>query len=373
MSVQAARLVQALNPFPTSALGWFCLGYNVSDAPGRVDAIMQLLLRSSVVDSAVVTQHAVSTVLQRLLREMPATIAISKSPWAVLTPLARDVGSTSAVASCCSEWAAFTGVSTCRLQRDGGVCGRPLCRWRTTPAVFMTLSRGMLQGHVLFLRCFACSAVYGGRWRWDNVPEKSCFPDGFHHARLAGSAKHSTRWFYSTPQICWEIPLLQFLLGCAARGGMSLTGTFEVYMRVWAPTMLGTMYCKRTHFIDKLEVALLAWACVALIEASLLDVSGFLWHLRPHHVSEDFLPLLEVVRAAFDALSILHRCWLAQVIKLLIVDGKWCVQTSVCNARDVGLVWEPALGTGFLKGCTNRPAPGSKYCAEHVSQCTTAP
>ena len=83
----------------------------------------------------------------------------------------------------------------------------------------MTFSRGMELGTVVFLRCFPCRTVYGGRWCWADVPEDSAFPAGYHHPRLSGDAAHPTRWFFVTPQLCWGKDLLNFLLGCVARGG----------------------------------------------------------------------------------------------------------------------------------------------------------
>ena len=47
----------------------------------------------------------------------------------------------------------------------------------------MTMACGMIRGTVVFVRCVVCQAVYGGAWRWDDVPETSQFPDGFHVAR----------------------------------------------------------------------------------------------------------------------------------------------------------------------------------------------
>ena len=57
----------------------------------------------------------------------------------------------------------------------------------------------------------------------------------------------------------------------------------------------------------------------------------------------------------------------------MVVDGKWCVQTMLCNARDVDAVWLPELELGFFRGCVARPLPGGRYCGEHAAQCTMAP
>ena len=123
----------------------------------------------------------------------------------------------------------------------------------------------MLTGQVLFLRCFFCKRVYGGRWRWDNVPENSAFPNGFHHPRLATAQRHPSKWFYATPQIVWEVHLVVFIFSVVARGGLSLTATFEVYKRLWCSGMAQSMYAHRQHFIAKLTVALLTWVAIVLI------------------------------------------------------------------------------------------------------------
>ena len=235
----------------------------------------------------------------------------------------------------------------------------------------MTLSRGMVKGESRVLLCFRCRTVYGGRWCWKGVPEDSAFPSGYHRPQLSGDARHPTRWFFATPQVCWEISLLDFLLGCMARGGMSLTAIFEVYRRLWAFTVEGTMYATRQHFLAKTEVALLVWASVCLIEASPIEAAEFQWVLRPHHIAQDFGPLVTLLRRAFHELAGTHKCKLMTDLRCLIVDGKWCVQTAICNARDGGLVWDSTLATGFLTGCTERPVPGGKYCARHMRECTT--
>jgi hypothetical protein len=137
--------------------------------------------------------------------------------------------------------------------------------------------------------------------------------------------------------------------------------------------MAGTMYQTRQHFIAKLEVALLTWGSIEILESSQIDIDNFQWYLRPHHESNDFVPLCDLVRAAFQALAALHNCKLSQLIRACIVDGKWCIQTTICNARDTGLTWVPALGAGFFKGCVERPLPGNKFCAKHAAQSTLAP
>ena len=50
---------------------------------------------------------------------------------------------------------------------------------------------------------------------------------------------------------------------------------------------------------------------------------------------------------------------------LIVVDGKWCLQVSLCNDRFSSQTWNKDLQAGFFSGCVARPARGSKYCAEH--------
>ena len=62
-----------------------------------------------------------------------------------------------------------------------------------------------------------------------------------------------------------------------------------------------------------------------------------------------------------------------QRVPAVIIDGKWCIQMPVCNARNLGLQWLQTLAVGFLAGCTRRPVPGSRYCDVHLPECTCAP
>ena len=58
-------------------------------------------------------------------------------------------------------------------------------------------------------------------------------------------------------------------------------------------------------------------------------------------------------------------CWEAIVLGA-IVDGKWCMQVSLCNHREGGAIWNKALGTGCMCGCTAMPRKGSQYCSDHL-------
>ena len=129
----------------------------------------------------------------------------------------------------------------------------------------------------------------------------------------------------------------------------------------------------RTHFINKLTMVLLAWGACRLFRAAGQSLDSFQWHMRPHHESMDFEKLLGQVRLAFDGVSSAHRCKLTDLLPAIVVDGKWCVQTPVCNVRNVGMEWSGDLRVGFFAGCVRRPTKGATFCSSHSCECTTAP
>ena len=92
------------------------------------------------------------------------------------------------------------------------------------------------------------------------------------------------------------------------------------------------MYADRPHFIRKLSMVLLTFASIQMFAEAQLRIDGYQWHLRPHHVAEDFATLQPLLKQAWDILAMKHSCWLTQRLKAFIVDGKWCIQTLVCNA-----------------------------------------
>ena len=173
--------------------------------------------------------------------------------------------------------------------------------------------------------------------------------------------------------MCWEVSLLAFLWGCVARGGMSFSAIFDVYTSLWGHTLAESMYGRREHFVKKLTCTMIAYASLQLLEASPLDFCKFEWFLRPHHIAEDFTALLVLVRQAFGGLAAQHDCHLFNAVPALILDGKWSVQTMLCNERGSGLTWSSALAMGFFRGCVRRPDPGSKYCSQHAKDCLLPP
>jgi hypothetical protein len=81
-TVDAGRVMR---PFPAFCLGWFCLGYHLSDSVGRVSAIQQLLVSSGIMHPSVCTADNVRNVLHRLLEHHPRWLTLDKSPLASLT------------------------------------------------------------------------------------------------------------------------------------------------------------------------------------------------------------------------------------------------------------------------------------------------
>ena len=102
---------------------------------------------------------------------------------------------------------------------------------------------------------------------------------------------------------------------------MSFTAIHEVYSQLWDPSLSETQYASRTHFIDKLTVALLAWSCLKMLRDSGVPQASFQWMLRPHHESSDFATLLLLVREAFDRQASRHDCWLFRQVPVVVIDN----------------------------------------------------
>ena len=60
-----------------------------------------------------------------------------------------------------------------------------------------------------------------------------------------------------------------------------------------------------------------------------------------------------------------HDCDLFKKVRACVIDGKWSVQTAVCNDRISGVTWDADLRLGYFRGCEARRHPGSKYCRRH--------
>ena len=71
-------------PLPPTALGWFCLGYHMSDAPGRAATIFSLLQQAGFRPESEGTAQAI---LNRLLRSAPQTVTFAVRPLAAVAPV----------------------------------------------------------------------------------------------------------------------------------------------------------------------------------------------------------------------------------------------------------------------------------------------
>jgi hypothetical protein len=296
----------------------------MSDTLGRPACVAGLLRRAEVAPVELCTESRVLPVLTKLLKMHPNWITMLQSPVAsvvvetVTSPLRHDL------APCVQEWLPIS-INEC--------CGTPLARWKLVPATFLTLASGLKSGHVVCFKCFKCNSVYAGCWQWLGVCKSEQFPEGHHSPRLVSANALAHRWFFATPQLLVvETVLLAYVLGLLARGGVSFTGFAAVYSTMWLASMEGTMYASRTHFLQKLELNIIVYAAIMMFAESGLCVRNFAWTLRPHHEARDFEDLLGLVRQAFEILARAHACWLFRSVPALVVDGKWCIQTSICNA-----------------------------------------
>jgi hypothetical protein len=348
-------LSSSLHPLLPEHLGVLAIGCLCADAPARPPAVRDLLAQHFGVS---LSAERIAVVIERVKAQWPQLLGSHTGPESVLQPRSTQHAALVFTQTVPSHWH-----GNCVL--DGGL----LIRVATLPTVCFTLAFGMCRGEVLLLRCVDCGACYAGPWCWPTGGDSKNFPEGHHHPKGVTNLERleNSRWFFATPRVCWETALLRLFLLLAARGGVSWTALFVVYNSLFGSTLAGTQYAHREHFVKFVEMAVMVWGALRLICGARVDS---LWavqqHLRPHHVADDFRDLLAATRRAWERLAALHTCWLCRKWPGVIVDGKWCVQVSLCNYRPCGAVWCEALATGAVIGCTNRPQRGSKYCAAHL-------
>ena len=176
------------------------------------------------------------------------------------------------------------------------------------------------------------------------------------------------RWFFATPQIVFEITLLEYLIGLIARGGLSFTAFAVVYIALWSNSVAGTRYAHRTNFLGVLEVVIIVYGAILMFRESGVAFQSLELYLRPHHHANDFRELLALVKEAFAAIVATHDCWLFRRVRGVVLDGKWSIQTRVCNKRNCNPMFCKATQEGYFKGCTERPVSGSIYCREHFDR-----
>ena len=72
---------ELLAPFPVSCIGWFCLGYHISDRPGRAATIQALIVRSGLAPDGIATQDNVATTLNKILSRAPRVLTLHQQPY----------------------------------------------------------------------------------------------------------------------------------------------------------------------------------------------------------------------------------------------------------------------------------------------------
>ncbi|CAJ1450081.1 unnamed protein product, partial [Effrenium voratum] len=349
---RAQHLPNLLWPLLPEHLGMLAVAFNVADAPARPALAASLLLRNF--DSHY-QEEVIDSVYRRILAADPRLVSLHQGPDACLQPTGA-----AGLALRCTQFVSAHWERRCQVD-DGRL-------ERTYPAHCFTLAHGRLDGNIIFLKCADCGAVYGGPWCWTTGSEKKTFPEGCHYVRGAASLQRldGARWFFAVPQVCFETALLKFVLLLAARAGVSWTAFFTVYSTLFGNTFAGIKYALRPHFVTALEMAVTLWGSMRLIaQARTQSLWSCSFCLQPHHVAANFKPLLAAVKLAFSQLAAQHCCTLMSAMPLVVVDGKWCLQVSLCNDRFSSQTWNKDLQAGFFSGCVARPARGSKYCAEH--------
>jgi hypothetical protein len=232
-----------LRPLRPEHLGVLAIGCLTADAPARPSAVRKLLFTNFGVE---VTIDQLSRVINRVQSSHPQLLGGFSCGEAILQP-----SSVAYAALLSQQYVPVHSPSKCVI--DQGT----LVRTKTVPTTCFTLAFGMCQGEVLILRCVTCGAAYAGPWCWPTGGDGKTFPDGHHQPKSVTNLNllDRNRWFFATPQVCWETSLLKYFLLLAARGGVSWTALFTVYYTLFAASFAGTKYSHRTHFITALEVA----------------------------------------------------------------------------------------------------------------------
>ena len=134
---------QAMHPLPAHCLGWFGLGYHISDVIGRDACIAELLLRARVAAPELCVASTVRPVLARLLTSHASWITAQQQGLAAVSPVTAGSSMHDSLAASIQEWVPAV---------VAGCCGKPLTRWKVLPATFLTLARGGRCGNAVCLK-----------------------------------------------------------------------------------------------------------------------------------------------------------------------------------------------------------------------------
>ena len=249
-------LSRLLHPLLPEHLGILAVGCLAADAPARPGAVRDLLARSFGLH---VLEEEVAQIIDRVMAQSPQLLGHFSGGESVLLPRSMN-----------HAVLLFRQVVPTHWQGSCVVDGGSLVRHGMLPTVCFTLTMGMCKGELLVLRCRDCGATYAGPWCWVTGGDSKIFPEGQHAPKAATNLQRleESRWFFATPQVCWETSLLRLFLLLAARGGVSWTALFVVYSSLFSSTLAGTQYAIREHFITKLEVAVMVWGALRLITSA---------------------------------------------------------------------------------------------------------
>ena len=164
-----------LRPLAPEHLGWLSLAYNLHDEPNRCAAFQCYVFQAF--------QEHVSTAVYN----DAMTALLQRAPWlSVVDNIPKHMAAAQVLPE--GPLCVAGSESVPREANECTACGGALYRWhRHVEAKFLTLSRGMVTGKVWCFRCSnpLCKSVHAGIWRWDDVPDDSNFPNGFHHPCVA--------------------------------------------------------------------------------------------------------------------------------------------------------------------------------------------
>jgi hypothetical protein len=236
-------LSRLLRPLLPEHLGVLAIGCLAADAPTRPKAVKELLGRSSAFN---VSEGHIAQVIERVIARCPELLGNFCGGESALLP--RSLSHAVLL---------FRQVVPTHWQGHCVVDGGALMRTSMLPTLCFTLTLGLVKGDLLVLRCADCGATYCGPWCWPTGGDAKTFPEGQHRPKAATNKRllEDSRWFFATPQVCFETSLLRMFLLLAARGGVSWTALFTVYFSLFGSTLSGTQYAGREHFIKVLEVA----------------------------------------------------------------------------------------------------------------------